>query len=486
MLLRRVIQHVKTQNWFAVAIDFVIVVVGVFIGIQVSNWNAARAEAARADSYLQRLYEDVSDDIVMLAERQALWARQMQLGRAALAAKAVRPDEQERAWEIVRAFHHASNSVPLHLRDGTYADMVSAGQLGLIADTELRDRTTLYYTSSWGIDLSSIIPEYRMAVRRIIPPDVHGHLLPCHEVEPPHRHILTDCSAPADGPDLVTLANTLIEDEQLRGDLVYALSVMNTSTYIVDGVILVAATELRDRIDQALSANTNSGGLAMIKSETDRLNRWLTLAANLGVIVGLIILIVEVRQNADLTRAQLLANRDDLLAQIELSLASPESSAAWVKSIREPESLSDTEIRMVESHLVAVMLQWHHMFNMEEAGLTCRGATNTHPQYRAVLLRQPSRQELVALAGVGLERHADDGGGRPDRGRRRRGFHAPLPGRDTTWRVVSGSPQRGRHRTRSAALHGKLRRGTPQPRSSCTLRHDMPLGRDRDLQRRAE
>jgi len=46
----------------------------------------------------------------------------------------------------------------------------------------------------------------------------------------------------------------LIGDERLRGDLVYAVSVMNTSTYIVDGVILVAATELRDRIEEALSS----------------------------------------------------------------------------------------------------------------------------------------------------------------------------------------------------------------------------------------
>jgi len=28
MILRRVIEHVKAQNWFAVALDFVIVVVG--------------------------------------------------------------------------------------------------------------------------------------------------------------------------------------------------------------------------------------------------------------------------------------------------------------------------------------------------------------------------------------------------------------------------------------------------------------------------
>lgn len=42
MLPRRVIEHVKNQNWTAVALDFVIVVAGVFIGIQVSNWNDAR------------------------------------------------------------------------------------------------------------------------------------------------------------------------------------------------------------------------------------------------------------------------------------------------------------------------------------------------------------------------------------------------------------------------------------------------------------
>jgi len=42
MILRRVIEHVKTQNWTAVAIDFVIVVAGVFVGLQVQEWNAAR------------------------------------------------------------------------------------------------------------------------------------------------------------------------------------------------------------------------------------------------------------------------------------------------------------------------------------------------------------------------------------------------------------------------------------------------------------
>ena len=43
MRLRRIIEHLAAQHWTAVWIDSVIVVVGVFIGIQVSNWNQARA-----------------------------------------------------------------------------------------------------------------------------------------------------------------------------------------------------------------------------------------------------------------------------------------------------------------------------------------------------------------------------------------------------------------------------------------------------------
>ena len=42
MLLRRISKHVKDENWFAVVLDFVIVVSGVFIGLQLGNWNDAR------------------------------------------------------------------------------------------------------------------------------------------------------------------------------------------------------------------------------------------------------------------------------------------------------------------------------------------------------------------------------------------------------------------------------------------------------------
>jgi len=61
MLLRRLMIHVSDQNWFAVGIDFVIVVVGVFIGIQVANWNQERQAKDRRAKVTQALITDLKD-----------------------------------------------------------------------------------------------------------------------------------------------------------------------------------------------------------------------------------------------------------------------------------------------------------------------------------------------------------------------------------------------------------------------------------------
>lgn len=63
MLLRRITEHVKAQNWTAVALDFVIVVVGVFIGIQVANWNEVREDKSDRTAYLERLAGDLDKTI---------------------------------------------------------------------------------------------------------------------------------------------------------------------------------------------------------------------------------------------------------------------------------------------------------------------------------------------------------------------------------------------------------------------------------------
>ena len=50
--------------------------------------------------------------------------------------------------------------------------------------------------------------------------------------------------------------------------------------------------------------------------DSDRLNRWLTLGANVGVLVGLFLLIIEIGQNTEMMRAQMVQSRADNLVQL--------------------------------------------------------------------------------------------------------------------------------------------------------------------------
>lgn len=84
------------------------------------------------------------------------------------------------------------------------------------------------------------------------------------------------------------------------------------------------------------------------------------------------------RENADLTRIGMEQRKSDLLTQIELSLSRPEMAEVWNKSVRAPETLTDAEMRMMESHLVSVMLLWDHMLQMDANGLISRKSPRSH------------------------------------------------------------------------------------------------------------
>ena len=58
MILSRLSRAIRQQNWFAVALEFVIVIAGVVIGFQVSAWNEARQDRAREGLILCRLASD--------------------------------------------------------------------------------------------------------------------------------------------------------------------------------------------------------------------------------------------------------------------------------------------------------------------------------------------------------------------------------------------------------------------------------------------
>jgi len=84
LLLRRIAQHVKEQNWFAVGLDFLIVVFGVYFGLQVSSWNEVRQDRIEEADFLAQLHNDL-----MLAAKQSARTEAIRFSQAETVESAV-------------------------------------------------------------------------------------------------------------------------------------------------------------------------------------------------------------------------------------------------------------------------------------------------------------------------------------------------------------------------------------------------------------
>ena len=58
MLLRRLRQHVQEQDWFAIGLDLIVVVVGIFLAFQVDRWYASKSQEISSDQLIGALVED--------------------------------------------------------------------------------------------------------------------------------------------------------------------------------------------------------------------------------------------------------------------------------------------------------------------------------------------------------------------------------------------------------------------------------------------
>ena len=103
--------------------------------------------------------------------------------------------------------------------------------------------------------------------------------------------------------------------------------------------------------------------------DESRVVKWITIATNLAVLAGLILLVMEISQNNNLAKLQALQERRNSAQQSEMQFYDPEISRIWVKSIMEPENMTLPEIRAMDAYLVVQLFQAGHVWSLEQAGL---------------------------------------------------------------------------------------------------------------------
>ena len=140
--LGRIARALREQNWAAVAVEIVIVVLGVVIGFQVTTWGQGRADRAKEQVYLRQLAADLRETERLMAEADSvMWPANLAV--TALV-RSFRTAERPPVDSVAAWLTAVTITVDPRPVLGTAQALVSTGDLALIRDDSLRTAVTAY------------------------------------------------------------------------------------------------------------------------------------------------------------------------------------------------------------------------------------------------------------------------------------------------------------------------------------------------------
>ena len=163
----------KAQNWSAVVIEFVLVVLGVFLGIAAANWNEERLEKRETQRLLAQLDAELNtwvayqDGLVGYYDSVAGYSGLAQRGWAGDPAVS---DEQ-----FVIAAYQASQINGVANNGAVWGAIFGAENLRHIEDRVVRETLARLMTYDFDLVAISIVSTpYREEVRKVIPQDIQA------------------------------------------------------------------------------------------------------------------------------------------------------------------------------------------------------------------------------------------------------------------------------------------------------------------------
>jgi hypothetical protein len=179
MNLRRIVEHVRKLEWPAIGIELGIVIVGVFIGMQVSNWNVEREARQRGAVFAERLKADLREE-AWYYQLQIEYSRDV-LANAERAVDALSGRLQDSNEALLISAYRATQYKQRARRRATYDELVSTGTLGLIKGQTLRNTALQVYNLPTldNVAREGMQSRYRETFRMTVPNEVQRKLGSC-------------------------------------------------------------------------------------------------------------------------------------------------------------------------------------------------------------------------------------------------------------------------------------------------------------------
>lgn len=171
MILRRLAGAIREQNWFSVVLEVAVVVVGIFIGLEVNDWNQQRLERegdkralALFVNELQLMLDEAHEDV------KDVTASMQDLASGTEIALKCDASDEERA-RLVAAIGSTLNWRVPDVRPSGLAEISNSGTLARLGNPELSRAVGSIHESLRGIDdsMNFIAPQYDRAWGMLLP-----------------------------------------------------------------------------------------------------------------------------------------------------------------------------------------------------------------------------------------------------------------------------------------------------------------------------
>lgn len=144
MILRSLNKHIKEQNWFAVLLDFFIVVLGILLAFQVTNWNEERKAKFAEQAVINQLeleFVSIKTQLEKQIEVREQWIE--------LIAKLIQTLDGELAEDptlIKSALDATTATGRVPAQSAAYIQLTSSGDLSQLSNEALRHALVTYDT----------------------------------------------------------------------------------------------------------------------------------------------------------------------------------------------------------------------------------------------------------------------------------------------------------------------------------------------------
>lgn len=155
MILQKLASAIRRQDWFQITIEVLIVIVGIFLGLQVQAWYEGRAERQLELAYIERLLEDADNSILVqqntlddMAERIEKFQRLLNM----LEDNLISDDNLDEfstiyletfGWRAIQYYQETMN------------ELISSGTLSVISSNEFRTKLSRFRDSIRLVDNST-------------------------------------------------------------------------------------------------------------------------------------------------------------------------------------------------------------------------------------------------------------------------------------------------------------------------------------------